>query len=92
MTEPSNPNFRRPRTDVMPDPRTKRQSVVREAETVQDMAARVLANGGEPNYAFEKLARAFRANVHALLVLGWRRCDLVEAIDQETRYVPEAKR
>jgi hypothetical protein len=40
---------------------------------VQDMAARVLANGGEPNYTTEKLTRAFPANVRALVALGWNR-------------------
>jgi hypothetical protein len=74
----------------MPD-LTQRQRVLREAETLQDMATRVLNTAGEPNYAGEKLARAFRANVHALLVLGWRRSDLVEAIDKEAHYVPETQ-
>jgi hypothetical protein len=75
----------------MPDLIPQRQRVLRKAETLQDMATRVLNNGGQPNYAGEKLARAFRANVHALLVLGWRRSDLVEAIDREAHYVPEAQ-
>ena len=78
------------RKDDMPD-LTQRQRVLREAETLQDMATRVLNTGGEPNYAGEKLARALRANVHALLVLGWRRSDLVETIDKEAQYVPEAQ-
>lgn len=55
------------------------------------MATRVLNTAGEPNYAGEKPARAHRANVHALLVLGWRRSDLVDAIDKEAQYVPEAQ-
>ena len=79
------------RNDDMPDLIPQRQRVLRKAETLQDMATRVLNNGGQPNYAGEKLARAFRANVHALLVLGWRRSDLVEAIDREAHYVPEAQ-
>jgi hypothetical protein len=79
------------RKDDMPDLIPQRQRVLREAETLQDMATRVLDTGGEPNYAGEKLARAFRANVHALLVLGWRWSDLIEAIDTEPHYVLEAQ-
>jgi hypothetical protein len=79
------------RKDDMPDLIPQRQRVLREAETLQDMATRVLDTGGEPNYAGEKLARAFRANVHALLVLGWRRSALIEAIDKEAQCVPEAQ-
>ncbi len=79
------------RKDDMPNLTPQRQRVLREAETLQDMATRVLNTDGEPNYAGEKLARPFRANVHALLVLGWRRRDLVEAIDREAHYVPEAQ-
>jgi hypothetical protein len=75
----------------MPNLTPQRERVLREAETLQDMATRVLNTDGEPTYAGEKLARSFRANVHALLVLGWRRSDLVEAIDKEAHYVPEAK-
>ena len=79
------------RNDDMPDLIPQRQRVLREAKTLQDMATRVLNTGGEPNYAGEKLVRAFRANVHALLVLGWRRSDLVEAIDKEAHSVREAQ-
>lgn len=75
----------------MPDLFPQRQRVVRAAETLQDMVTRVPNADGEPNYVGEKLARAFRANVHAALVLGWRRSDLVEAIDKEARYVPKAQ-
>jgi hypothetical protein len=78
------------RKDDMPDLFHQRQRVLRAAETLQGMATRVPNAGGEPNYAGEKLARAFRANVHAVLV-GWRRSDLVDAIDKEAHYVPEAQ-
>lgn len=75
----------------MPNLTPQRQRVLREAETLRDMATRVINTDGEPNYAGEKLARAFRANVHALLSLGWRRSLLVEAVDEEAHYVSEAQ-
>jgi len=65
----------------MPQPTSIRRDVVREAATVQNMAAR--ANGGEPNYASEKLARALRASIRGLLRLGVSRGELIELINRE---------
>jgi len=67
----------------MPQPTSIRRDVVREAATVQNMAARVVANGGEPNYASEKLARALRASIRGLLCLGVSRGELIELINRE---------
>jgi hypothetical protein len=39
------------------------------AEDMQDMAGRVIANGGEPNYASEKLRRAVDDGVKALAAI-----------------------
>jgi hypothetical protein len=62
-----------------------RRQVVSHTETLHDMSARVLANGGEPNYATEKLACAFRANVRALILLGWSDQDFAEQIEREAQ-------
>lgn len=43
--------------------------VVREAARIEDMAARVQANGGEPNYCTEKLGLALELTVRSLLLM-----------------------
>ena len=39
------------------------------ADNMQDLVGRVLTNGGEPNYASEKMGRAVRAGIAALAVI-----------------------
>jgi hypothetical protein len=65
----------------MPD----RDRIDAETTVVQDMAARVLANGSEPSYANEKLWRAFQATVRALIHgLDNDPQQLIDAIGHET--------
>ena len=69
----------------MTTPDNIRRQVVKQAGTVYDKTGRVLATGGEPTYAAEKLARALRATVHALAPLGRSPSDFAEEIKAETR-------
>lgn len=64
----------------------QRESILEEAATVKDMATRVISNGGEPAYATEKLWRAFKATVRALIDdLDSDPRELIKAIERETR-------
>jgi hypothetical protein len=63
----------RPTTDD-PDPAPSRLAMLHErleelAEDMHDMAGRVIANGGEPNYASEKLGRAVHEGIQALAAI-----------------------
>lgn len=62
----------------------QRDSVVSEATIIQDMAQRVIDNHGEPNYASEKLLRAFQAAVRALMHdLDTHPRQLIKVIERE---------
>jgi hypothetical protein len=69
----------------MNSPHNLRRQAVSHTETVHDMSARVLANGGEPNCATEKLARAFRASVRVLMLLSWSDQDFADHIEREAQ-------
>lgn len=60
--------------------------ITTEAAVVQDMATRVISNGGEPAYAMEKLWRALQATIRALIHdLDTDPHQLIEAIERETQ-------
>jgi hypothetical protein len=62
----------------------REESITEEATIVQDMAARVIHNGGEPCYASEKFSRAFQATIRALIHdLGADPHQLIQAIERE---------
>lgn len=68
-----------------------RAQLAERAECVKDMAERVLSNGGEPNYAGEKMGRAARAAIEALAIvdelymLKWDGDPPYEGLDLESR-------
>jgi hypothetical protein len=65
--------------------RLSRSTIARRINPIQDMAQRVIDNHGEPNYAAEKLSRAFHATVRALLRdLSADPQQLINAIEHET--------
>jgi hypothetical protein len=59
--------------------------VLAEAAAIQDMATRVLNNGGEPHYTVEKLSVAFRATVRTLLALGCTADELTASITRQAQ-------
>jgi hypothetical protein len=62
----------------------EREGILTETATVKLMARCVLSNGAEPNYAAEKLLRAFRAIVRALVRhLHVDPQELISAIERE---------
>jgi hypothetical protein len=64
--------------------RTEGESILIETTIAQEMTQRVLNNGTEPNYATEKLLRAFRAIVRALVHhLHLDPQELIGAIERE---------
>ncbi|MFI4984898.1 MAG: hypothetical protein ACHP93_05225 [Solirubrobacterales bacterium] len=61
-----------------------REDILSEVATAKLMLRAVLQNGGEPNYAAEKLWRAFRAIVRALVRhLHIDPQELIHAIERE---------
>ena len=54
-----------------------------DVDDIRDMAQRVRNNGGEPNYAGEKIYRAFLLCLRLLNRLGYDRKDIDKAVDRE---------
>jgi hypothetical protein len=64
--------------------RDEREGILTETATAKLMTRCVLNNGAEPNYATEKLMRAFRAIVRALVrYLHLDPQELIDAIERE---------
>lgn len=61
---------------------TRRERVVDLADTVRDMGQRVVNNGGEPNYAGEKLGKAAYEAITALALMGWHESDITEFVSR----------